>query len=90
MHSFSKGDEVWVIKSDRFIKRGEVSSVTSKLVRVHGVERRVVAFSHDDVYRSEIQARAALANRLENFARYQWRLVRLLQDKPINCKETIS
>lgn len=87
MHSFSKGDEgVFIIIDDKTVAGPGV--ITSMLRRKAGGARvklglfdRVVEVSEDNLFRSEIHARHALACRLDNMARYHRRRIEFLQAK---------
>ena len=90
MHSFKRGDAVWVIEDSRHVHDGVISSISKWKARVRfSNPKEVREFDRGDLFRSEIHARHALACRFENLARAQHRTVKLLQDRAFK-RETVQ
>jgi hypothetical protein len=91
MHSFKRGDEVWVIEGfNRHVNVGVISSISKWRARVRfSNPKDVREFGRGDLFRSEIHARHDLACRFENLARAEHRLVKILQDRVFK-KETVQ
>lgn len=86
MHSFEKGDEgVFIIRNGCIMGPGRITSLLRK--KAGGARvllagwGRVVEVNEGDLFRSEVHARVALADRLENIARHHRRVAKSIGER---------